>query len=170
MQIYSVTGDWIGFGTIRGEASATSPVGCPDHYASGWQLYVDGLQFGDVYFCRYLGVVIAGSVANKTFTLLYAGCKDILRWKLKYQGGRVGCQSINDDSAWHLSVGGEVKGPDDNPQNLHIDTHFASLEYYRLDYDWWYPWTSLRVYRCRDIGYRLREIAAGDVWVEEQVY
>lgn len=75
----------------------------------------------------------------------------------------------NDDSAFNVAVGGEVRGPDENPPQMHIDTHFDALAYYRGDYNYWYSWNSTNSYRCDDFGYQVREIAPDNVWVEEKV-
>jgi hypothetical protein len=166
MQVLTTTNDFIGFGTIRGEGGLAPNTDCPDYFGPGWMLYIDGIKF-DTYFCRHL-FSIPGTVDNKSFFLKYVNdCNGSPRWKAKYDGGFVTCQTINDDSANSLTVGAEVKREQDDPPNQHIDVHFADLEYFYAPFNNWFPWSSVNDYQCDDLGYRLRKIAVDDVWAEE---
>ena len=159
MQILSITGDFIGWGTARGVGVDD----CPDDYSLGWQIYIDGYKFG-VYFCRQQYGSVAGAAQDELFTLRYGDCNGTDKWRAFHNGVRKTCQAIDDDSAFYLAVGSEIIG---TSSILHADIHFDDLSRYNPTNDFWYSWTSGAAAECESNGYRTRIIAADDVWTEE---
>lgn len=159
MQVAMDNGDFLGWGTARGVGVDN----CADDYTAHWKVYIDGYKFGD-YFCIQDFGEIAGTATNQLFTLRYGDCNGTNKYRAFLNGVRLSCQAINGSVADHLAAGSEVIG---TTGQLHADIHYDDLSRYYAVTDNWSAWNSALADDCESEGYRVRVIAADDVWTEE---
>lgn len=160
MQIsFPTTGDFAGWGTYKGEQVDD----CPADF-SGWNVYLDGEQFGN-YFCKSYSSwpEYTGSDNGIPFKFSFgSGCTFSNVYRFYTEGNLIVCADFDGGaSGGSVSAGGETVpyGSD-----LHIDIHYYGLDRMTSGGDW-IDITGGGT--CVDPGYRVRTIDPDDRWVED---
>jgi hypothetical protein len=166
MQLAMINGDFIGWGTVRGEGTAQAPVeNCDDDYSAGWHLYVDGKSFGQ-YFCRNnFSPTVSDTAVDKTFTMSYGDCLGLNRFRVYYEGTRKDCRHLNGTKGLLVGAGSELVGSQSPGYDVTIH-YFIARKRAAADLTW-YAWTVAAQFECENTGYQVRHISADNFWTEE---
>ena len=154
----STTGDFVGWGTAKGEGVAN----CPDYFGSGWQVYKDGYAF-NVYFCNQPFATLAAAAQDQTFKMEWGTCPFspyTAQWVLYWNGVAKTCQANSFSSTPAVVAGGESIGTT-NIQT--IDVHWQSMQYKSSSLVWTNWGTGSN---CADPGYQVVLTNNTDFWTK----
>lgn len=110
--------DFVGWGTYKGLAPAGTS--CANNNASTWNIYIDGIKFGN-YFCQDGYGTVANAAQDQFFRIEYTTCPGdgIAKWVFHWNSSWKTCVTINDDHGGP-SAGSESAFNHTQTQNLTI--------------------------------------------------
>jgi hypothetical protein len=107
-------GEFLGFGTHKGQGTVGGTTNCPTYTGSGWNVYVDGEVYG-LYFCLVLGNVPGNAQSQSFIIRRHAGaCTPYLTdpgWDVLWQGVTLACVSLSFGWTDRVSAGAENMVP-----------------------------------------------------------